>query len=251
MTGPTAVIIPTYEAMPYALKAVRTALETTPHSLVIVVDDGSSTWREEAWASFRGPRLITYRFPKNKGLTRSWNQGLKLARSAGAAAAVAANSDVVFPPGWWEPIAAALAATPDLLAGPVTNAPGHRIKQAVGRYLPDFVLSDDPAHLAATQARLAREQAGVLKETLLNGFCLAATTAAWEKFRFDPQHFFNPKFRMTKNEDELQGRWRAAGGKTGIVPASFVWHYRGVSRGVAATRGKAGKGWFRPQKGKP
>lgn len=244
-TPPVAVIIPTYRAMPYAVKAVRSALETVPNPLVLVVDDASPDWDERTWTPFPREAVRTFRFAKNKGLTRSWNQGMRMALAAGAGAVVAANSDVVFPPGWWDPVAAALAATPLLLAGPVTNAPGHRPRQRVDRYLPGYRLADDPGYLADVQRRLAAAHPGRLVRDPVNGFCMAALAASWDRFRFSEADVFDPKFPMTRNEDELQGRWRRGGGQVAIVPAAFVWHYRGVSR-PGGTAGREGVGWFRP-----
>ena len=49
---------------------------------------------------------------------------------------------------------------------------------------------------------------------------------------------------MTLQEYELQGRWHAAGLRSGVVLSSFVFHYRAVSRGEK----KFGKGQtYRPE----
>ena len=54
----------------------------------------------------------------------------------------------------------------------------------------------------------------------------------------------NPTPLMTLQEYELQGRWHAAGLRSGVVLSSFVFHYRAVSRGEK----KFGKGQtYRPQ----
>ena len=80
----------------------------------------------------------------------------------------------------------------------------------------------------------------------LNGFCMAANTETWWAGAHGKEHVFDPgkKFKLTKNEDELQGRWERLKLPVGIVPGSFVFHYRGVSR-KGATRGREGKGHFR------
>lgn len=245
-----AIVIPTFNALDYARKAVRTALATTPDPLVLVVDDNSPTWKgAKTWGDLWGHPLVRFhRFPQNGGLTRSWNWGIKEGIAAGATAVVAGNSDLLFPPGWWEPLEAALLARPLLLAGPLTNAPGHRPEQQVARYLPGYKLTDDPGYLAEAQARLLAEAPDGVKAAKVNGFCMAALAASWERFRHASGQYFDPspKFRMTKNEDELQGRWAKAGGATGYVPRAFVFHYRGCTR-KGATRGKEGRGFFRPK----
>ena len=51
----------------------------------------------------------------------------------------------------------------------------------------------------------------------------------------DPHHVFNPgpKFKLIRNEDELQGRWLKAGRRIVVATGSFVYHYRGVTRRAA------------------
>jgi len=238
-----AIVIPVRGHFGYARLAVRTALENTPDPLVILVDDASPGWRDRDW-KFPAERFLLHRFKKNRGLSAAWNAGLVLARNAGAEAAVATNSDVLFPPGWWPPLEKEL--LPGRLLGPITNAPGHRRRQQVLRFLPDYKLTDDMKYLAKVQARLTKEQSGKLIFDRINGFCMAARIDDWFRFACAPDTVFNPRYPMNRNEDELQGRWRKSGGKTVIVPASCVFHYRGVTRN--AIRGKTGFGWYRKRK---
>lgn len=245
MTGPVAVIVPTYKHFGVAEGAVRSAFAHTPDCRVFVLDDHSPDW-DPAWAARLGaefPHLRWHRFGKNGGLTRSWNEGLRLARESGCAYTVAANSDVLFTPGWFEPLAWALDNGVDL-AGPLTNAPGHQPKQQVKRHLPDYTAADDPAALAETARRLAEKNPRIFTPLRINGFCMAAKTLRWWEGAFSPAAVFNPKFKMTRNEDELQGRWARLKRVAAVVTASFVFHYRGVSR-TGGTRGREGQGWFR------
>lgn len=245
-----AVIVPTYGQYEYAELAVRTAYLYTPGCSVYLLDDHGPGWRE-GWASALAAEFPTFRFhrfAKNGGLTRSWNEGLRWARKYDQKYAVAANSDVLFTPGWFEPLAWALDHGADL-AGPMTNAPGHQPKQQVARHLPDYKITDDPTYLADVAARLAAKNPEVMTALRVNGFCMAAKTATWWANAHTPDTVFDPKHKMTKNEDELQGRWKKRGLVSAMVPASFVFHYRGVTR-TGATKGQEGKGWFRRAKKK-
>lgn len=152
---------------------------------------------------------------------------------------MAGNSDLKFPPGWFTAIDAALANGAHLV-GPVTNAPGHKPKQHVARALSGYKLSDVDAALATVQSRVEATHKQATWPGTINGFCMVARTDVWWSGAFDSDHVFNPKFKMTRNEDELQGRWLKVGRKIVIVPGSFVYHYRSVSRGKRAKRpGKA------------
>lgn len=236
------VVVPTFGGFDYAKAACESLVATTPGAVPLVVDDGSKEWGSLSRAEW--PAACKYHhFGKNDGLTRSWNLGLRHARDNGFEYATCANSDVLFTPGWFEATAWALANGVDL-AGPLTNAPGHQPKQQVSRHLPDFKLSDDAAYLAQVADRLARKNRELFTPLRVNGFCMTARTETWWRGAHDGQSVFDPKFKMTKNEDELQGRWKRLGLVSALVPASFVFHYRGVTR-RGGNRGREGQGWLR------
>lgn len=236
------VIVPTFSHFDYAKAACESLVATTPGAVPLVVDDASKEWGKPPLPGWPA-EAVYHHFAKNGGLTRSWNFGLRYARDHGFEYATCANSDVLFTPGWFDAVARALALGVDL-AGPLTNAPGHQPKQQVSRHLPDFKLSDDPAYLAQVADRLARKNGEAFTPLRVNGFCMTARTETWWKGAHDTQSVFDPKFKMTKNEDELQGRWKRLGLVSALVPASFVFHYRGVTR-RGGNRGREGQGWHR------
>ena len=59
---------------------------------------------------------------------------------------------------------------------------------------------------------------------------MLAKTNTWHANAFSAATVFNPKYKLTGNEHELQDRWSARGMKIGFVTRSFVFHYRSVSR---------------------
>lgn len=238
------VIVPTRGHFPYARRAVETLLAGTPEADALVVDDASPDWRESEWAALAQTwpnRLGWFRFEKQGGLTRSWNYGLESAQRFAHEWAVCGNSDLVFPRGWWLPLQRALGEKWDLV-GPVSNAPGRtsRGEQSVWKWLPSYVPSDDVRQVQMTADRLAVAHPGKVIPCNVNGFCFAASTSSWWSGAFDTKHVFDPRHALTGNEDELQRRWSHR--RRGVVLASFVFHYRSVTRGPAFRC----KGWYRP-----
>jgi len=87
----------------------------------------------------------------------------------------------------------------------------------------------------------------------VNGFFQIAKMQTWVDGKYDADHFYcprndftsrghkNPTPLMTLNEDELMGRWAKKGWKFAVIPSSFIFHYRAVTRGKRYTAGK----WFR------
>lgn len=263
------VIIPTYGAFEYARRAVASALEHTRADVnVAVIDDASpgleirdSTLEPQEYIRavlHRLGKLLVYgrperrlwlsRFRENGGLTRSWNEGLVLARDRGIDYACVTNSDVIFTPGWDVSLIKAL--DEFALIGPVTNAPGTEDGQFIGRYTQVYERTDDAQKLALVAAELARINSPPRAATI-NGFCMMAKTKTWWDNAYDPfraQVFKplnthnsrgqpNPTPTMTLNEYELQRRWHAAKLRTGYSPASYVFHYRAASRGDQYKRG--------------
>lgn len=258
-----AVVIPTYGHFDYARDAVETLLDctsgVTPH--VIVVDDASPDW-SEAWADevrALGPGVDVFRFEENGGLTRSWNRGLRAAANCRDEYACVTNSDVLFTPGWDLPFLRVLAKCPGALLGPLTNAPGNCPHQYVGHWSKLYANTGDPWS-EHSRSMVAGELSDnwydedhwewEFVEAEVNGFCMVARTYAWSANAYDGYHVFRPRNNfdsagrpnptplMTLNECELQARWkRRAGFVVGFCKASYVFHYRAVSRGDRHLRG--------------
>lgn len=129
----------------------------------------------------------------------------------------------------------------------MTNAPGHRPNQDVRTKVKKYKVDDSDEAIAATSERLILSMAGRTGKGPLNGFCLAATSSTWIKGAYKlPGMFFHPKYKMTRNEDELMGRWKSLGLRSAIAYSSFVFHYRGVTRHPSGKG--AGRGFLRLNK---
>ena len=254
---PLGIVIPTYSHFDYAEIAVETALRSCHNRARVVVVDDCSPDHNEGLAILRRfssdsktkHRFSTAWYQDHGGLLRSWNHGLEFFRDIGARVVCVTNSDVIFAPGWEEPIFDALK-TYDLV-GPVTNAPGTEELQYVAQYSQEYdrTRGDDPEHIQDVQYALRKRwQDRVLKATL-NGFCMVARTRTWWANSYDDEHVFrphnpvnskgqkNPTPHDTLGEYELQKRWHDAGMKSGVVPGSYVFHYRSISRGSKFRRG--------------
>jgi GT2 family glycosyltransferase len=228
-------ILPTYGHFAYARRCLESFVNHTPQDMyyVLVIDDGSPDWFEQRTQDWPFLPVSYIHYTHNLGLTRSWNHGLSLARRLGFEYTLCGNSDLLFTDGWYEPMKDALE-TFDLV-GPVTNAPGHASWQNVN-HVYDFQLSDDPQYLNKVALSLRGYKQPAVSCRFVNGFCLMAKTKTWWANAFDRDFVFDPKCRLTGNEDELQKRWNRRGCKIGFVPRSFVFHYRSVSRPQALSQ---------------
>lgn len=231
------VIIPTHGHFDYACATVESLLRSDPFARALVVDDASPDWSQAVHEKLLslGHRVCVHRFTEHGGLTRSWNYGLREARDKGFRYAVCGNSDLIFTRGWEDALIEACDHYGYILAGPVSNAPGWTCPsvQKVQAYVPEFIVGDGQAYLDGVAARLAVEQRNVVIPSKINGFFLFGRTSSWWSHSFDADNVFNPdaRFRMTGSEDEFQWRVWKGGGATAVVPASFIFHYRSVSRG--------------------
>jgi GT2 family glycosyltransferase len=241
------VTIPTYGQFDYVKKTLASLDRCKLFNIgmrVFIVDDGSPDWF--AYAS----ETTTYNlscqrlhFMDNAGLTRSWNIGLRQARDLGYEYAVIGNSDILFTPGWYYGLKDALEQY--ALVGPVTNAPGHCPWQSIERLgihgIDDHIDVIDEIAITLHARKLPAQQT-----VRVNGFFLMAKTKTWWDNAYDADNVFDPKYKLTGNEDELQRRWDAKGLKFAYVPTSFIFHYRSVSR-PQALASKESKGAFRPK----
>jgi len=257
-----AFICPTHglEHMEYAKAALHTFFRYTADGIGIVVDDATEGWsgqlRDELLDTtlFDGQEVLVHHFDEWGGLTRSWNKGLELALDRNADYACPANNDILFTEQWYVGLLAALEGGFKLV-GPVSNAPGKTCPHISGVevYFPEYRITDDLTYLNQVASILRQQFSGVAKEAGVNGFFQIAKMKTWVDGKYDADHFYcprndftsrghkNPTPLMTLNEDELMGRWAKQGWKFAVIPSSFIFHYRAVTRGKRYTAGK----WFR------
>jgi glycosyltransferase involved in cell wall biosynthesis len=240
----------------YTSSALRTFFETTAAGVAIVVDDASPKWKTiheshlKGLATYKGQECVVFRFPEWGGLTRSWNQGLRIARDIGCDYVICGNNDILFPAFWYQGLLRTLCDGYSLV-GPVSNAPGvtAKKKQEVHRYFPDYTPDDSTSYINNVQKHLLDNYLGDVINMPINGFFQMAHLNTWWEGRYDKRNVYRPRNDrtskghknltplMTLNEDELQGRWRRRGLRSGVVPSSFIFHYRAVTRGKRYRKG--------------
>lgn len=244
----------------YTLRSLRSFFKYTAGGVAIVVDDASDGWNLqhqkdiETLHRFAGQEVYVHRFEQWGGLTRSWNYGLHLANELNLDYVIAGNNDILFTTCWYEGLLQALENGYELV-GPLSNAPGttSRGHADVFRYVPDYQLTDDATYLNNLARQLKSRYSGTVVPVGINGFFMLAKNKVWQAGRYDAESVFRPSNThnsqgyknltplMTLNEDELQGRWTKMGWKSAVVPSSFIFHYRAVSREGKHRKGK----WFR------
>lgn len=246
-----AVIFPVYGQFDYALDSLRTLARHANGlpTLAIVVDDFSpsrpANIQQEYLKAVAGSsvELLYHEHTRNFGISGSWNWGLLQANQREIPYTVAGNSDVLFTPKWWEPLIKALENGYSMV-GPITNAPGDQKSQNVDRYFPGYRVTDDDRYLLKVADYVAEHHANKVIETSVNGFFMMAAREVWLRHTHErTRAVFSPKLRMLGSEYHLQKRLHSIGQKTGIVPSSFIFHYRSVSRGLS--RGAQNAGHFR------
>jgi GT2 family glycosyltransferase len=103
---------------------------------------------------------------------------------------------------------------------------------------------DDSAETIESVASILRAKAIGPIEAEINGFFMMAKTETWWRGSFSDVDVFDPQYPMVDNEVQLQQRWSQQGFRVGIVPRSYIFHYRSVSR-PEGLRDGLGDGAFR------
>jgi GT2 family glycosyltransferase len=243
------VVIPSYGHFDFVRKTILSlhwaAADDASIPDYLIVDDASEEWEQIDWNLFPNPSCPKIHFEIRAGLTRSWNEGLIVARERGYTYAICANSDLVFAPGSIESLCGALDSGV-ALAGPLTNAPGFCRWQDVRSFLGkgEHQINDSPKNISQIALHLAALDIEPI-QCPLNGFCLAAKTETWWSHSISRSVVFNPSLPLEHNEVELQNRWYRAGAKTAMIVQSYVFHYRSVSRPKGLS-GWLGTGAYRP-----
>ncbi len=105
-------VIPLWNQLPLTQQCLKSLVTDTVAELEVVLVDDGSTDGTQAWlksdelkALAGYARVLTHFNESNRGVNYSWNRGIELA--SGPYVAVC-NNDIVFAPGWDEPILKAL-----------------------------------------------------------------------------------------------------------------------------------------------
>lgn len=214
-------IIPLYNALAHTREAWRTLRETLPAGLVhevIFVDDGSSDGTREWLRSLAAPARVILN-EQNLGFAGACNRG---AAAATGRALFFLNNDLVFQPGWFEPMLALLDAHPG--AGVVGNIQHDALTGALDHTGVAFNHKGKPEHLRDRPfAALLR---GSREVDAVTGACCALLASTWRELGG-----FDEGFRNGGEDVDLCLRARAAGRANFVSFRSVVLHHVSASPG--------------------
>lgn len=223
-----AIILTCFNHSAYTAQALDTLFRFTRPSKQVryqfaVFDDCSTDDTEQIVRDFSEGNVNYYRPKRNGGLTRLWNEAFRIYKHCDYI--VLSNNDVIFTPNWCELLLSEMTLHGCLMAGPITNGPGHVDEQDVRKFLDDYVPSDDMGHILSTSQKLLKKKS--FRITRINGFCMAFHTALLKEADSTGAGTpFDPNLRLFGSEDELQARLSPL---PLIVPKCFVFHYKRVS----------------------
>jgi glycosyltransferase involved in cell wall biosynthesis len=253
-----AMVVPSYNHMPYLIRTIKSFHKYSPWLKFIVVDDASPEWDTRFVSQNPDADIKLYRFPKNGGLTRSWNYGYRMALQLDPVPEflIFGNNDILANDGWWRAMVNTLNRGIHL-TGPLSNAAGVTAlgKQDVRRYFDDYHVTDDADFNNEVSRHLWHKygQHHQIVSTPVNGFFMMGKTKTFQENAHSEGNVFQPVIKtmpsgrrnptplMTGNEDELQHRWKKNGLRSAISCGSYVFHYRSVARGMKHAK----KGWHR------
>lgn len=142
MTSRVVVLVPSFDAGPHLLPAVRSALDQTWHDLtVLVIDDGGTDGSVDGLETIDDPRLAILR-REHRGRAAALNAGLAWARRRGAEYVVIQDADDRSRPTRVAKLVRALDAEPELaacLSGHALLVHGRRFAPIAGGLDPDEV----------------------------------------------------------------------------------------------------------------
>jgi GT2 family glycosyltransferase len=207
------------------------------HVFMLIDDCSSDGTKAGALALAKTSQNFIYvRFKKNRGLTRSWNYGVReAARMLNADYIVIANDDILIPQDAVGRLIDGLAAAGGpAVIGPLSNSPGmHRDTQDIRKFIPGYEADDNLAAIEKTQQAVAANK--IVETREINGFFFAAPAEVFleNTYSFLGRRFaFDPKNANFKNELEFQARLRNRVPPVKVLLAAndFIFHYKDVSQ---------------------
>tara|TARA_R110000823_G_C15938332_1_gene500165 strand:- start:663 stop:1493 length:831 start_codon:yes stop_codon:yes gene_type:complete len=217
---------------------------------VLVIDDCSADNTIKLCKEY-GHEVITKK--EGMGLTDSWNRGyyeFKSRRITNKNGVVdnykyfiLANNDILIPKGAITELKKTFQQWPFSLITPMStaNGVGHNIEQSIENYYQGMSPScNDPNYYQEIQDRILDTKNQIKNSNnlyqldsnrmkMFNGFFFMMNRNII-KYQYSDKELFEPKFIMTKNEDEFNwSKLIPNNDFAGICKTSFIFHYKGVS----------------------
>ncbi len=203
------VVIPVHDQWAFTRQCLE-SLQVSGIGLnqIIIIDNAST---DETAAMLEAmPEVRVLRNASNLGCAAAWNQG---ARAGTALWIIFLNNDTLLPIGWWEGLLEFAARSGVAVASPAMRESG------------DFVYElkyDLTSHACAFMQRMR----GITRCGRAHGVCFAVRRDA-----FDAVGGFDESFPLGSHEDiDFFWRVRHAGFALGTTGASFIHHFRAVTR---------------------
>jgi GT2 family glycosyltransferase/glycosyltransferase involved in cell wall biosynthesis len=218
------IIIPIYNALPYAQACVERLLrdDSAVPFEIILIDDGSQPpvrdWLLGLQQRRDSGRLFFLSFDANRGFAAAVNAGAEVARGS---LLCLLNSDTLITRGWLERMMAAMDARPDLgLVGPTTNMAGNLVQVD-----PEAPQHPEPAALEAFAAKRHADRRVVEVPGRLVFFCVLIRKHLWTAIGGVSTEYGSGNYE----DDDFCLSARMAGYRLAVVPGAFVYHYNGRS----------------------
>jgi len=223
-----AIVITCFNHSAYTRRAVESLCRATPdiddyHFTFAVFDDFSTDDTADVVRSAGRGKVMYWCSEQNKGVTYLWNAAYRHFSTFDFIAIV--NNDVIFTPSWCSRILDVMRRRKCVMAGPITNGPGHVPDQDVRHFIDNYEPSDNWEALLKLSEHLQHRKP--FEVDRINGFCMVFDTSFLR--RAQQERFgepFDPKNRNFGNEDEIQARFNL---RPLVVPSSFVFHYKRVT----------------------
>jgi hypothetical protein len=177
-----------------------------------------------------------------KGLTNTWNLAWRHALLHKYEYLIIANNDLLVPDGTISKLTDTLHAGWDVLIPTVSargsTYPRHSLDE---KYKDVKAWSDQPLHYQRVADTLsANYRSSISRIAKINGYMMAFKVKSLIQFQFNGNsgQLFDPKFRNTRNEDDL---FRRINGSlnTGVHDTAFVFHHKGYTVGRPRTNRNA------------
>lgn len=213
-------IVPLYNHLEHTRAMLDSLLASLPAGLdfeVVLVDDGSSDGTRDWLSTLDHPRIRTLLNPENLGYARSNNAGVRLA--CGELLGLL-NNDLLFEPGWFEPMIDALL-SPGLRAGVVGNLQVRMADGALDHAGVELTPRGQFDHLRVLPAGQGSPQ----RSLAVTGACMLLRRAD-----FDAVGGFDAAYVNGCEDIDLCLKLAAMGRQSWVATASRIRHHVSLSR---------------------
>ena len=210
------IVILGFNQVEYTKKCIESIRHHTRQKYeLILVDNGSKDGTEAFFRSIPGAKVI--RNPENLGVSKGWNQGMRLA--AGEYILIL-NNDIIVGPDWLENMVRLAESDPSIgLVGPRSNY------IAGPQVVPEVPYRQEAEILPFIRKWQEEHALSAAEFGFIKGFCHLIPRSVFEKVGFYDERFGKGNFE----DDDYCVRVRYNGFRALFANDSFIHHYGSVS----------------------